>query len=64
MANLETVEATSEGGTESFELDWDTKSWPRKTPLEEGEFPYVALIRGKRYELYDDGTFDEEELAE
>jgi hypothetical protein len=64
MANLETVEASSGGSTESFELNWDEKTWTRKTPLNEGEFPYIAEIRSKRYELYDDGTFDEEEHEE
>ena len=64
MANLETVEATSEDSKESFQVDWDAKTWKRETPLEEGEFPYIAEIRGKRYELYDDGTFDEEEIDE
>lgn len=63
VANIETVEATSEKGTESFQIDWDTMTWTGKTTHAEGEFPYIAHVRGKRYELYSDNTFNEEQLA-
>ncbi|MGP6157643.1 MAG: hypothetical protein ACLPYS_09110 [Vulcanimicrobiaceae bacterium] len=63
MANLETVQATSGNGTGTFVLDWDALRWQSATSFEEGAFPFVAEVRGKRYELYSDGGFDEEENA-
>ena len=64
MANLETVAATSGDFTGTFQLDWEALTWQCATSFEEGNFPFVAEVRGKRYELYSDGRFDEEEQEE
>ncbi len=57
----ETVRATSGGVPLDAELDFETGRWTSKTPLPEGEFPFVASADGKRYELYSDQTFAEVE---
>ncbi len=64
MTDLETVPATSGDQTGTFELDWDHKAWSSAATHEEAAFPFIAEIRGKRYELYSNGRFDEEELSE
>jgi hypothetical protein len=43
-------------------LDFEKKRWTAERAFAEGDFPLIALVRGKRYELYSDGTFNEEEL--
>ena len=43
------------------DLDFETGRWSCERPFAEGDFPLVATVRGKRYELYSDGRFDEEE---
>jgi hypothetical protein len=47
--------------TYPFDLHFDEWTWTGPT-LEEGDFPLVAEVEGKRYELYFDNTFDEVEL--
>lgn len=44
-----------------FRLDWDHMRWHSIIALEEGDFPLVTMIDGKRYELYSDDTFAEVE---
>jgi len=56
------VTATSGGKQEAFELNWDDHRWTSAASLEFADFPFIAEIDGRRYELYSDGTFDEEEL--
>ena len=46
----------------SFRLDWQHKRWHSMEVLDEGLFPLITHVDGKRYELYSDGTFDEVEL--
>ena len=62
MANVTTVQAETEGFTATFQLDFDKRTWATSANVEEAEFPFVAEVDGKRYELYSDGTFDEEEF--
>ena len=62
MANVTTVQAETEGMTATFQLDFDQMTWTTATNVEEAEFPFVAEIGEKRFELYSDGTFDEEDL--
>ncbi|HTA39765.1 MAG TPA: hypothetical protein VK760_11840 [Candidatus Acidoferrales bacterium] len=45
-----------------FDLDFDSKRWSSKQLPEECDFPLVAEIDGKRYELYSDKTFAEVEM--
>ncbi len=63
---MERVTVSFEGEGYDFDLDPSTKKWTAipnaYEPLDEGDFPLVAELGGKRYELYDDGTFGEEEL--
>lgn len=46
----------------AFELDFATARWTAEPRLHESYFPLVAVVDGKRYELYSDGHFAEEEL--
>jgi hypothetical protein len=58
----EIVDAHSGGVTFEAELDFDAMRWSSMTPSPpEGEFPFVAHIDRKRYELYSDETFSEVE---
>ncbi len=50
------------GVTEPIELDFDTFTWHSARELPEGQFPLSATVDGERFELYSDGTFNEEEL--
>ena len=64
---MKTVIVELQGQRLEFTLDCETHKWApvdAATPghLPEGEFPLVASVGGKRYELYSDGTFDEVEL--
>jgi hypothetical protein len=59
----EVVTATSGGMVETFVLDWQHGRWTSEVAYEMSDYPFIAEIGGKRYELYGDGTFDEEELA-
>jgi hypothetical protein len=45
-----------------FDLDFATKRWSTKEVPPECEFPLVAEIDDKRYELYSDKTFAEVEM--
>ena len=44
-----------------FRLDWKNRRWHSLEEPEEADFPLIAVVEGKRYELYSDGTFDEVE---
>lgn len=48
--------------TVPFRLDWVHQRWHSLEVLEESDFPLIAEVDGKRYELYSDGNFAEEEL--
>jgi hypothetical protein len=46
-------------------VDFEKRRWasePGETQLGEGDFPIAFEHDGKRYELYDDHTFNEVEL--
>jgi hypothetical protein len=53
---------TIAGVVQPIELDFDTFKWHSAQDLPEAEFPLIATVDGERFELYSDGTFDEEEL--
>jgi ribose 5-phosphate isomerase B len=59
----ENVEATAGGRRENFALDWYDRRWTSEREHQIADFPFVALVLDKRYELYGDGTFNEEDVA-
>jgi hypothetical protein len=59
---MRTVSIDVAGAAEAFELDFDERRWQSARTLSENLFPLVAEVDGKRYELYSDNTFAEEEL--
>ena len=46
----------------AFDVDLASKRWFAKNVPEEGCFPLVTDLDGKRYELYSDGTLAEVEM--
>ena len=60
----ETAQITVDDVPVPFEMDFGTKKWTADREIEEAAFPLIAELSGKRYELYSDGTFDEEELED
>jgi len=56
-----TTQIEIEGRNIPFTLDWIRQRWHSMTKQEEGDFPLIAVVDGKRYELYSDGTFAEVE---
>jgi hypothetical protein len=42
-------------------LDWQHSRWHSLEDLPEGDFPLMAIVDTKRYELYSDGAFAEVE---
>jgi ribose 5-phosphate isomerase B len=59
----ENVEATAGGRRETFALDWYDRRWTSEHEHEIADFPFIARVLEKRYELYGDGTFNEEDVA-
>ncbi len=64
---MDRVSIPFESKTIAFDLDQTAKHWhpidaTHDEVLDLGDFPLIAEVGGKRYELYDDGTFAEEEL--
>jgi len=61
----EIVDAQSGGATFRVELDFESGRWSSELqPPPEGEFPFIARLNGKRYEIYSDETFDEVETGD
>jgi hypothetical protein len=50
------------GESRPVDLDFETNRWSAEADFAEGDFPLVASLGAKRYEIYSDGTFAEEEL--
>ena len=50
-----------EGRNTPFTLDWEERRWQSLEEQKESDFPLIAVVDGKRYELYSDGTFAEVE---
>jgi hypothetical protein len=42
-------------------LDFSSGRWTSGTKFEEEAFPFITEVDGKRYQIYSDGSFDEEE---
>jgi hypothetical protein len=57
-----TVEIAVGDASYSFQLDLDAGRWTAEHDLEESDFPLVAEVDGGRYELYSDGSLNEQEL--
>ena len=55
------TQITVEGRNIVLRLDWKHRRWHSLEPPQEADFPLITLVDGKRYELYSDGTFDEQE---
>jgi hypothetical protein len=59
----EIVDAESGGASFRVELDFELGRWSSTEPVPpEGEFPFIAHLAGKRYEIYSDETFGEVEV--
>jgi hypothetical protein len=56
-----TVQIVVEGRNTPFMLNEQTWRWQSPTDQTEGNFPLIAFVDGKRYELYSDETFAEVE---
>lgn len=56
-----TAQIEIEGRNALFTLDWAGRRWQSSEEQKESDFPLVAVLDGKRYELYSDGTFAEVE---
>jgi hypothetical protein len=56
-----TVQVELDDGEFPVELDFDSGRWSAEEQFDEGDFPFVAETGGKRYELFSNGTFAEEE---
>jgi hypothetical protein len=57
-----TVHIQIAGEPTPFDLDFTSKRWSTRDVPEECDFPLIAEIDDKRYELYSDHTFAEVEL--
>jgi hypothetical protein len=55
------IEINAEGNNTLFTLDWEKQCWQSMDEQIESVFPLIAVVDGKRYELYSDGTFAEVE---
>jgi len=55
------VQIDVEGRNIPFRLDWDHWRWHSLVEQQESDFPLMAVVAGKRYELYSDGSFAEVE---
>jgi len=56
-----TVQIIVAGRNAPFTLNWKTWRWQSFTDQKESNFPLIAEVNGKRYELYSDETFAEVE---
>lgn len=56
-----TVEIEVEGRNVPFRLDWEDRCWQSLEEHNESDFPLIAEVNGKRYELYSNETFAEVE---
>ena len=57
-----TIEIEVEGRNIPFRLNWEDRQWASLEEQKEGNFPLIAEVSGKRYELYSDETFAEVEM--
>ena len=53
------IELRIAGKSAHFTLHWDSAQWDSPDDVTQAEFPLIAHLAGKRYELYSDGTFTE-----
>jgi hypothetical protein len=57
-----TVQVDTGAESVPFQVDFATKRWTCEQKFGEGDFPFVTVHDGKRYEIFSDGKFSEEEL--
>jgi hypothetical protein len=55
------IQIDVEGRNTPFRLEWENWRWHSLEEQKEGDFPLIAFVDGKRYELYSDGMFAEVE---
>jgi hypothetical protein len=55
------VQIKVENRTIPFMLNWEERRWESSDDPQEGDFPLIAELDGKRYGLYSDETFAEVE---
>ena len=55
------IELRIAGKPAHFRLHWDSKQWDSPDDVTQADFPVIARLAGKRYELNFDGTFAEVE---
>jgi hypothetical protein len=60
---MRTVTVDDSGIPRAFQLNFEDMTWQCAVPVAAAAFPLVAEVDAQRYELYSDGTFDEEEVA-
>jgi hypothetical protein len=58
------VQIIVDGRNAPFTLNFETWRWQSKTDQKESNFPLIADVTGKRYELYSDETFAEVERGD
>lgn len=56
-----TTQIKVKGRNTPFTLDWEERRWQSLEEQKESDFPLIAVVDDKRYELYSDGTFAEVE---
>ncbi|WP_180277671.1 hypothetical protein [Nostoc sp. 'Peltigera malacea cyanobiont' DB3992] len=56
-----TTQIEVKGRNTPFILNWEERRWQSLEKPQESDFPLIAVLDGKRYELYSDGTFAEVE---
>ena len=56
-----TIQIEVEGRKILFRLDWKHSRWHCVEELPEANFPLIADVDGRRYELFSDGTLEEAE---
>lgn len=49
------------GEPRPVEMNFELRRWFAEPSFAEGDFPLIATVHGKRYELFSEGTFAEEE---
>jgi len=56
-----TVQINVGGRDIPFRLNWEDRRWQSLEEQKESDFPLIAIVGDKRYELYSDETFAEVE---
>jgi len=57
-----TAQVQLDGQEYPIVMDFETSTWKTERSFDEGDFPFIVATQGKRFEIYSDGTFAEEEM--